>query len=318
MSVAMTDSEPAKGACGRDKQDWVAHLARIGADHGFFDRVGRDHMALFVQEGETLLVSFDSAPRVFAEAADGLPLGFDAVQRRDWSLLSILRRGPGPFQDPDLAAFFQALGASGFFGSFAEVLFVGHGPAEGHAACAYSATAPGASVLATAPLAGFDPELTGFDPSLRPARRQAGGAFDDAPAALHGATAAAILYDPLDAGSGAHAAQFRAPCVTRVPVRFAGATLPAMVHGGDLTVPLLRALANGRLTRARAAELIRPVRRMSAPYLWTLCARLMAMGHFERAAIVASYGADVTGEARFVERARALGVTDIWDLTPAS
>ena len=306
--MSATTLDPARpGASGLSRSDWLARLGEIGRHHGFLERIGTGHLGLFVQEGDTLLVSFDRAARVFAEAADGLPPGFEAVQKREWSLLSILSLSDPWFRDADLMAFFDRLAEAGFFDSFTQVIFLGFGPAAGHAACAYASAAPGASVLVSAPAATLDPELAGFDRRFRRDRRLDFGRYGDAPTLVATAREVVILYDPTDATSAAHAGQFRDPGVLRVPLRFTGPAPHALVSSGDLLVPLLRALANGRLTRGRVAAMMRPVRRADPAYLWRLAGLAQSQGQFDRARVIADYAADVTGEARFADLAARLG-----------
>jgi hypothetical protein len=306
MTLATPHTETL-GASGLGRSGWLQRLAHIGRDHGFFERIGSDHLALFVQEGDTLVVSFDRAARVFTEEPDGLPPGFEAVQKREWSLLSILSTGDSWFRAPDLMAFFDHLSEAGFFDSFAQVIFLGFGPACGHAACAYASAAPGALVLASSPAATLDPELAGFDRRFRRDRARDFSRYGDAPILVESARQAVVLYDPFDGPSSAHAAQFRAPCVTRIPMRFAGPAPHRLIVAGDLLMPMLRALANGRLTRARMAELTRPVRRADHAYLWRLAQIAQTQGQFDRARRIADYAADVTGEERFAELAASLG-----------
>lgn len=295
-----------RGASGLDEAAWVARLDEIGRGHGFCTRIGTDHLALFVQEGDTLVVSFDSAARVFTEEQDGLPPGFEAVRRHEWSLLSILSLGDPWFRSADLAGLFDRLGDEGFFDSFETVVFLGFGAANGHAACVFSAAAPGSSVLASAPVATLDPARAGFDRRFPAGRRLPFVRYGDAPAQLASARAAVILHDPTDPVTGAHAAQFRGPGVTLAPLRFAGPAPHRLIAAGGLLVPILRALAQGRLTRAGLARMIRPVRRADAAYLWRLARIAQAQGKPARARLVAEYAADVTGEARFVELAARL------------
>jgi hypothetical protein len=294
------------GASGLCQSDWFDRLARIGRGHGFFERVGVDHLALFVQESDTLLVSFDKAAQVFAEQADGLPLGFEAVQKREWSLLSIMSLGDPWFRSDDLMAFFDRLAEDGVFDSYERVIFIGFGPANGHAACVYSAAAPGALVLASAPAATLDPERAGYERRFLSGRKGDFGRYGDAPSLLATARAAMILFDPTDPVSAAHAAQFRGEAVTLAPLRFTGPAPHRLIAVGGLLVPLLRALVNGRLTRGRLVDMIRTVRRADATYLWRLARIAQSQGQFDRARRIADYAADVTGEDRFAELATQL------------
>lgn len=304
---ATTQSSQTVGASGPDRSAWLERLSHIGRDHGFFERIAGDHLALFVQESDTLVISFDRATRVFAEEAGGLPLGFEAVQKREWSLLSILSTGDTWFRSPELMAFFDGLAAAGFFESFAQVIFLGFGPAPGHAACAYASAAPGALVLASAPAATLEAEMAGFDRRFRRYRARDFGRYGDAPGLVASARNAVILYDPTDGVSAAHAAQFRAPSVSLVPLRFTGPAPHTLIASGHLLIPVLRALVNGRLSRSRLAELLRPVRRADPAYLWRLAQIAQGQGQFDRARRIADYAADVTGEDRFTALAASLG-----------
>jgi len=304
MDTTTTPQPPAPS--GLDQTGWADRLREIGRDHGFFERLGPDHLALFVQEGDTLLVSFDRAARVFAQEPDGLPPGFEAVQRKEWSLLSILSLNDSWFRAPDLMAFFDSLAGAGFFDSFSQVIFLGFGPGAGHAACAYSSAAPGALVLASAPAATLDPELAGFDRRFARERRGDVSRYGDAPSLVAATRQTVILYDPTDPVSAAHAGQFRAKPVTLAPLRFTGTAPHDLIRAGGLLLSFLRALSHGRLTRHRVAALIRPVRRANGPYLWTLTDIAHRTGHADRARRIADYAAAVTGEPRFADLSATL------------
>lgn len=305
MTTIATESATST-ASGLGQAEWIDHLRGIGRDHGFFERLGADNLALFIQEGDTLVVSFDRAARVFAQEADGLPPGFEAVKRKEWSLLSILSLDDSFFRSTDLGDFFDTLAASGFFGSFSQVIFLGFGPGAGHAACAYSSAAPGALVLASAPAATLDPERAGFDRRFLRDRRGDLSRYGDAPSLVAAAQTAVILYDPTDPVSAAHAGQFRDKRVTLVPLRFTGTAPHNLIRAGGLLLQFLRALSHGRLTRQRVAALIRPIRRADPAYLWRLAGIAQSQGQFDRARRIADYAADVTGEARFADLAAKL------------
>lgn len=294
-------------ASGRTRTQWLDHLSRIGSDHGFFEPVAPGHMALFVEEGDTLLVSFDTADRMFHRDPTGLPQGFIAVQRRSWSLLSIISSRDSWFRDPDLIAFFDKLKADGVFASFSKVIFLGLGPACGYAACAFSAAAPGATVMAASPAATMDPMRAGFDPRFRRARRHSfDGPYGYAPDMVKTAAEVALLYDPHHAVTASHAAQFNSAPVAHLPLRWTGPVLDRMLDEGRLILPLLRAIDKGHLDRPLVTLLMRAVRRKSPLYLWRLAQVAQAAGQFDRARVIADYAAQVTEDARFVTLAQRL------------
>lgn len=304
----MTDQTPIapRAPTPQNQSAWRDRIASIGRDHGFFAPIGQDQLCLFVQEGDTLVVSFDSAARIMAEEPNGLPLGFEAVQRKEWSLLSIMSLDDHWFRATELMAFFDHLAHSRFFDSFAHVIFLGFGPAAGHAACAYSSAATNARVLATTPAATLRPELAGFDRRFLAGRRYDFSRYGDAPGLAASALRAVILYDPTEALATAHAAQFRGPQVTLAPLRFTGTTPERMIRHSGILTPMLRALCRDRLTSALVAGFIRPVRRADAAYLQGLIARARRQGQTGRAWRIADYAADVTGQADFAALAAEL------------
>ncbi len=294
------DTSEIRNALGQTRAEWLDHLARIGDDHGYFERIAARHMALFVQEGTTLIVSFDRAERAFGESRNGLPEGFAAVQRRQMSLLSIMASGPTWFRDENVAAFFAGLAREGFFDSFKQVAFVGFGAMCGYAACAYSGAVPGAHVFAASPAATLSTEHAGFDRRFMRSRKLSfSDPFGYAPKALETAGASAILYDPYEATSAAHAAQFTHGNVHRIPLRWLGQDTGLLFKHNDSLVPLLRALLNGRLNATRVLATYRATRRNSPDYLWRLANVAQTQGRFDRAAAIARHAITSTGEARF-------------------
>jgi hypothetical protein len=305
-TMTTNDSKAPPARAPQNQAAWRDRLASIGRDHGFFTPIGQDHLGLFVQEGDTLVVSFDSAARIIAEEPGGLPLGFEAVQRKEWSLLSIMSLDDHWFRATELMAFFDRLAHSRFFESFTHVIFLGFGPAAGHAACVYSAAAPNARVLATTPAATLRPELAGFDRRFLAARRYDFSRYGDAPGLVASALRTVIIYDPTEALATAHAAQFRGPQVTLAPLRFTGTAPERLIRHSGLLTPMLRALCRDRLTSALVAGFIRPVRRADHGYLHGLIARARRQGQTGRAWRIADYAADVTGQADFAALAAQL------------
>ncbi len=291
-----------------NRRDWLRHLSEIGRMHGFFERLGRRHSALYVQEGETLIVSFDEATRVYSRTPDGLPVGFDAVRSREWSLLNIMGSGQSWFRDPELYRFFDRLIDEDFFESFDRVLFLGCGPMCGYAAAAYSVAAPGAHVLALSPAATLDRADAPFELRYRAARRlNFTDRYGYAPFMLEGAAKATVIYDPFEVLDAAHAAQFRAPNVTRIPFRWGGPNLQAFFdRHGALLDRLALVTLRGRLTPLRFAQLTRNARRTDAIYLDRVVKRALDRGRTGLARRAATKAADLTGDPRFAAHLEAL------------
>ncbi|ETA51537.1 hypothetical protein [Ponticoccus alexandrii] len=259
------------------RSEWLTALRRIGEDFGFAESLGKKHAGIFVEEGDTLLVSFESMGAIETLSDTRTPLGFDMVGTRGWSSLSLLSRGDTWFRDPELYAFFDQLLDDGFFDEFETVIFYGAGPA-GYAAGAYSVAAPGARVMMLQPQATLDPRITEWDDRFIEMRRQS---FTDrygyAPDMIEAAQQGYVLYDPRERLDSMHAALFARPNVTRLRMPFMGTALQADLRALDLLPSLLTAVAEDRLTTETFARVLR-ARRDHPPYLRRLLARLDAEG----------------------------------------
>lgn len=250
------------------RQIWLRHLRRIGGDHGFFERIGRRHMALFVEEGETLVLSFDRADRCWDKGETGLPIGFDAVTAHDFSLLSLMSIGRSWFRDAGVEALLHSLADEGFFASYKSVLILGLGPDCGHAAARAARHIPGCKVLLCRPAAAISATHAPFETRFRAARR----ADPDTPPplgpeALHAAARTFVLFDQTRTLEAAQAALFRAPRTARIGLPHAGAALDRVLARPEALVPLTRALADDTLDAARVRAILRPGLRRDPGYL---------------------------------------------------
>lgn len=264
---------------------WLRHLGRIGADHGFFDRISARHMALFVNESDTLILSFDRADRTWDQGDAGLPLGFDCVRALEHSLLSLLSLGRTWFRDTAVEDLLQSLVDDGFFASYKQVLILATGPDCGHAAARAARHVPGARVLLSRPAAAINATNAPFETRFKEDRR----ADPDTPPplgpeALQTAASTTILYDPAHTPEAAQAALFRAPNTQRIGLPHTGPALDRAMARGEALVPLTRHLQSGTLTPQTAREILRPTLRRDPGYLARLAHAATQDGHPARAA----------------------------------
>ncbi|WP_417259159.1 phosphoadenosine phosphosulfate reductase [Celeribacter sp.] len=264
---------------------WCAALDDTAEELGYFEQLGRDHACAFIEGNDTLLVSFDNFERSTKTSANGYPEAFNLALDNGWSHLSILaHNGPAAakwFRSPAVYDYFDRLVDDGFFEEYDRVVFYGAGP-NGYAACAYSVTAPGATVIALAPQATLDSRLTSWDnrfPSTR--RADFTSRYGFAPHMIEGAQAALVLYDPYQTEDAMHAALFNAPHVTRRPVPHFGADIETSLVDMDILEPLLIHAMEGTLTPAVLTRLLR-ARRHNMPYLRRLLREVEAHGNPHR------------------------------------
>lgn len=253
--------------------EWLAALRALGDEHGFAEPLGKRHAGIFVEDGDTLLVSFETMSGIEALSETRTPLGFDMVRDFGWSSLSLLSHGDTWFRDPMVYGFFDQLIDDDFFDEFETVIFYGAGPC-GYAAAAYSVSSPGARVLALQPQATLDPRVTEWDDRFTDHRRSDfTSRYGYAPEMVDAADQVYVLYDPRERLDAMHAALFERRNVARYRMPFFGGALQTDLRMLDLLPQMLQATAEASLTPDRFAAMFRG-RRGYPPYLRKLLAHL--------------------------------------------
>ncbi|MGR3456202.1 phosphoadenosine phosphosulfate reductase [Pseudooceanicola sp.] len=287
---------------GVDDSDWLRTFVEIAEEHGYFQPLGKRHFAALVERGSTLLVTFETLPVMRTE---GEPIGWQMVRDHGWSHLCLASEGDTWFRDPKVFGFFDRLVDDGFLEDFERVIFYGAGPC-GYAAAAFSVTAPGATVVTVAPQATLDPEVTLWDdrfPQMR--RTDFADRYGFAPDMIEAAEQAFVIFDPVIVQDAAHAALFRRPNVTYLPMRRMGPAIEADLKAMHLLPRLLDLAGTGRLTRSAFARLAR-TRRSHPAYLRRL---LAAVEGSERPALARALCRNVVARMkapRFARRLEAL------------
>lgn len=247
---------PTDASAATDRDSWLAIMAEIGEEEGAFRPIGARHWALLVEDGPTLLVSFETIETARARAGQ-MPYAHDFAAARGWSHLCLIADGATWYRDPAVYAYFDGLVDEDFFDGFDHVLFYGAGMG-GYAACAFAVAAPGAKVLALNPRATLSPAIAGWDNRNRAARRlDFTSRYGYAPDMLDGVSGAVVIHDPTLPEEAMHAALFRAPYVTRLSARHIGERLePSLITMGLMPTLIEHALA-GTLDVARFAKIWR-------------------------------------------------------------
>lgn len=258
-------SVPIDASAATDRASWLSAMAAIAAEEGSLTPLGRHHWAFFVEDGTTLMVSFETLEQARARHGQ-MPLAHDIAAAHGWSHLCLIADGETWYRDGDVWSYFDRLVDDAFFDSYKQVLFYGAGMG-GYAACAFAVTAPGAHVLALAPRATLAPALAGWDNRARAARKlDFTSRYGYAPDMLEGAGKVVILCDPAQREDAMHAALFRAPHITRIAARHAGARIESVLGNLGLLQDLIEDAMRARLTIPRFAMAWRK-RRDYGPYL---------------------------------------------------
>ncbi|MEI4194949.1 phosphoadenosine phosphosulfate reductase [Roseovarius sp. E0-M6] len=271
QDAANTFDTPLSGLASRD--EWLDKVSEVVDDDGYAERLGDSHSAIFVEDGKTLLVTFETHSSIARLSEDAQPMGWDMVKALGWSSLCLISDGDTWFRSPRVFGYFDRLVDDGFFEDFDQVIFYGAGPC-GYAAAAFSVAAPGAKVVVVQPQATLDPRIAEWDDRYRHKRRVS---FDDrygyAPDTIDAAAQAFVLYDPEIELDAMHAALFTRPNVTRFRMRYMGTDLETGLMRMQVLYRIFAQLSADKLDVLSLAQLFRN-RRTDAGYQFGLLRRL--------------------------------------------
>jgi len=286
-------------------EDWLRQIEDLGEAEGYFEPLGAQHSALFVDRGPVLLVSFENRAAIRSREVSQLPFGLSATEAAGHSSLTLIANGDTWYRDPAIYSYFDRLVDEAFFEDFDRVVFYGVGPG-GYAAAAYSVVAPGAQVIAIQPQATLEPLRAGWDDRFTHMRRTS---FSDrygyAPDMLEGAAAAWIIYDPLEQLDAMHASLMLRPHVTPLRCRYLGGAVEPILTQMNLTKQMLLLACEGRFDATAFWKLYR-ARRAAPTYMRQILGRLASEGQTLREALVCRNMADRMNAPRYGRRLETL------------
>ena len=242
-----------------DRAAFRRNLIRIGDAKGFYRDLGPEHSVLHVRAGPTLIVTFDNLDHVLDYGAGRLPWGFDFVQSMGWSILGMMAHGWTWYRDAEVIAFFDELHAEGFFDDYERVVFYG-ASMGGYAAAAFSAAAPGATVITISPQATLERARVPWERRYANAwGRDWSGPYGYAPDSLRGADRVYLFHDPHAPLDAAHAALFADPAITHLRCPLMGHRIASSLQEMRILKQVVVEAVEGRLTplsfhRARRAR----------------------------------------------------------------
>ncbi|NIZ59405.1 phosphoadenosine phosphosulfate reductase [Sedimentitalea sp. CY04] len=251
---------------GLNPLQWRKRMTELAEQHGMYQSLGDQHFATFIDQDNTLLVTFETIQGIQNLSEQAQPLGFDLVKNQGWSHLCLISDGDTWFRESKVFGFFDQLIDDGFFEEFDKVVFYGAGPC-GYAAAAFSVAAPGATVIAIQPQATLDPQMTEWDDRFIEMRRTS---FTDrygyAPDMLDAADQAYVLYDPREQLDAMHAALFRRPNVARLRLPNMGTAIQDRLIQMEILYQIISLAGAGKLTPLRFWKQYR-ARRNNLAYL---------------------------------------------------
>ncbi len=270
------------------KSGWQDELRALGQEHGFYEELGADHTALFVESGKTLIVTFENLDHVFSNNDSRLPWGFDFVRSQGWSILGLMAHDWTWYRDQDVFDFFDRLRDYKFFERFDTVVFYGASMGA-YAATTFSAACPGAKVIAISPQATLDRDVASWEVRYQKAwKRDFTSRYGYGPDMVKDASDVFLLFDPLESLDAMHAALFRGDNVTKLKCRFLGHRIASALINMGILKPIISACVDGTMTRQTFYKLLR-ARHGFRRYQREMLARIDEERHPLLVSILANY-----------------------------
>ena len=275
--MSVSDLEvPVDASTATDRDSWLALIDQIGEEEGYFQSLGPNHWAMFVEDGPHLLVSFETIDGARARPGQ-MPLLHHVAAARGWSHLCLISDGRTWFRDPAVWAYFDRLVDEAFFEDFDSVTFYGAG-AGSYPACAFSVAAPGARVLALNPIATLSPDRAAWDDRFKADRRRDfTSRYGFAPDMTEAAAQVTLVCDPHMRLDLTHAALFHGPHCQILRARYGGSDMEAALARLGVLDEVILLAAQGNLTPSAFARLWRK-RADDAAYLKHLLNAVEARG----------------------------------------
>ena len=282
MNVDAKSDQPSDGI---SQSDWRNSLVQIGKKEGFFEELGKEHSALFVEREDTLIVTFENLDHVFDRGEDRMPWGYDFVKSRGWSMLGLMAHDWTWYRDDAVFDFFDRLRDEGFFKRFKTVVFYGASMGA-YAACVFSSAAPGATVICISPQATLSRDVTSWETRYRKARRRDfTGRYSYAPEMIRNAGAVHMFFDPTAPLDAMHAALFQGGGVIKYNCRFMGHRIASLWLRMAVLKPVIVGCVEGNMAPAEFYGMLR-VRKENPRYQKEMLARIKAL---DRPALLARY-----------------------------
>ncbi|MGR3715030.1 MAG: phosphoadenosine phosphosulfate reductase [Shimia sp.] len=237
--------------------EWRANLEKVGAAEGFYEALGDQHTALFVERGKTLIVTFENLDHVYERGDDRMPWGYDFVTSRGWSMLGLMAHDWTWYRDDAVHDFFDRLRDDGFFEGFEKVIFYGASMGA-YAASVFSAAAPGATVICISPQATLDREIASWETRYRKAwKRDFHNRYAYGPEMVASAEAVHVFYDPRAPLDAMHASLYRGDNIAKYRCRFMGHRIASLWLLMGVLKPVIEGCVAGTMTQSEFYTLLR-------------------------------------------------------------
>ena len=251
-------------------------LEILPGKNDFVRALGRDHVAMFVEAGPTLVVCFENLDKADESTMNRMPWGYSFVNSEGHSFLGLMASKWSWYRDKNVIAFFDELKSKTFFENYSRVIFYG-ASMGGYAAAAFSSVCPGSTVIIMSPQATLDRSIARWETSYRKAWiRDFNGPYGYAPDQIKSAEKVYIFFDPDNREDAMHAALFQGPNIEKYRCLFLGHRMASLMQRMGILKSTILGCMNGDITPTSFYADLRK-RREEPRYQIEMLQRLMKM-----------------------------------------
>ena len=220
----------------------------LPGENDFIKELGEDHVGIYSQGDDTLIVCFENLDKVEESNMNRAPWGYSFISGLGYSLLGLMAAKWSWYRDNAVLDFFDELKEQVFFDKFSKVVFYG-ASMGGYAAVAFSSVAPGSTVIIMSPQATFERRVASWETRYREAWiRDFNGRYGYAPDQVKSAKKVYLFFDPDNREDAMHAALFRGENIYKIRCLFLGHRMASLMQRLGILKSTVLSCINGDIT----------------------------------------------------------------------
>ena len=220
----------------------------LPGENDFIKELGEDHVGIYVQGDDTLVVCFENLDKVEESNMNRAPWGYSFISGLGHSFLGLMAAKWSWYRDNAVLDFFDELKEQVFFDQFSKVVFYG-ASMGGYAAAAFSSVAPGSTVIIVSPQATLERRTASWETRYRKAWiRDFTGRYGYAPDQVKSAKKVHLFFDPDNREDAMRAALFRGENIYKFRCLFLGHRMASLMQRMGILKSTVLSCINGDIT----------------------------------------------------------------------
>ena len=276
----------------------------LPGENDFIKELGEDHVGIYVQGEDTLVVCFENLDKVEESDMNRAPWGYSFISGLGHSFLGLMAAKWSWYRDNAVLDFFDELKEQGFFDQFSKFVFYG-ASMGGYAAAAFSSVAPGATVIIMSPQATLERRIASWETRYRKDWiRDFNGRHGYAPDQVKSAKKVYLFFDPDNREDAMHAKLFCGENVCKFRCLFLGHLMASLMQRMGILKSTVLSCINGNITSYSFYSVLRK-RREENRHQLEMLNRLVRK---KRPDLIVKYGSAVLARRRGPKFRRRLNI----------